>query len=163
MPRVENLGDSVQDWCDNRHRDGGTTYDVCTACYRMLQADPHRFDWQLAPLEPGEPRGLDGWGGDVDHLPYAYSVAHCAVCGVPLTSVDDRRSLCCCSGETPEAGLRVSPPRHPRAARPSTLTPGWPLAGWECHDAGRRSCTPESGRRRVVRFYVPADHDEQRE
>jgi hypothetical protein len=103
MPRVENLGENVQAWCDASQQETGTTYDVCAACFRVLQEDPHAFDRQLLPRTAGEPRGADGWGGDIEHPPYAYATLHCAACGVDLTFVDDRRSLTCCSGATPEA------------------------------------------------------------
>jgi len=103
VPRIENMGENVQRWCEDRGCETGTTCDVCASCYGRLETDPHAFDARLAPRAPGEPRGLDGWGGDVEHAPYAYGAVDCAACGARLTTLDDRRSLDCCS--TPERAL----------------------------------------------------------
>lgn len=88
MPRVENQGDNVTEWCE-REDEGSSTYDVCTRCHARLEADPFRFDDKLQPYGPKEPDGDEGWGGDVSHPPYDDEEYDCAVCGKRLTGKDD--------------------------------------------------------------------------
>ncbi len=92
MPRVENMGENVQTWCGEQGRHAGSTYDVCAACYQQLKDDPHVFDERLEPKATGEPRGLNGWGGDLRHPAYHYWRTLCAACLKVLTASDDRPS-----------------------------------------------------------------------
>ena len=101
------MGENVQTWCEGHGRESGTTYDVCAGCYARLEVDAHAFDQRLVPLNAGEPRGVEGWGGDVDHPPYAYASLRCGACGAPLTTLDDRRSLDCCSTEDAAIGCHM--------------------------------------------------------
>ena len=98
MPRIENAGENVQAWCREHRLARGTTYDLCAACLARLGQDAS-LEARLVPTGPGEPRGEDGWVDDVDHPPYAYCPEHCALCGVLLTGLDDRRAMDCCSTE----------------------------------------------------------------
>jgi hypothetical protein len=115
MPRVENSGENVLDWCASHRQARGTTYDVCSRCHQHLANQPHAFDKWLQPSGEGEPQGTDGWAGDVEHPAYAYVQTDCAVCGARLTSLDDRRSGDCCS--TPEVA-RISHTARLRVTRP---------------------------------------------
>jgi hypothetical protein len=100
MPRVVNSGENVVAWCEQHGHDGASVHDVCATCSGRLEIDAHAFDGRLVPTRAGEPVGDAGWTGDVDHPPYAYSPAASAVCGTRLTSLDDRRSVDCCSTRT---------------------------------------------------------------
>ena len=106
MPRVENQGSDVDAWVSTAnqnptaHQDR-TTHDLCRACYALLIPDPQALNAFLSPLQTSlvagpEPRGADGWGGDLEHQTYAElqspvgGPVECAACGVPLTEEDDR-------------------------------------------------------------------------
>jgi hypothetical protein len=116
MPRVENIGENVKAWCREHGRLASSTYDLCAGCYAAVGKQPHVFDAQLDPRVPGEPRGVDGWGGNVEHPCYTYWPAFCAVCGVRLTLADDRRSLDCC---TTRAGAIASHTARVRVRHPA--------------------------------------------
>lgn len=90
MPRVENLGASVDAW-NKESGEGSTTHDVCKACHLQLEKTPHEFDRQLIPLNLDEPHGEKGWGGEVDHPSYKdnFQDYYCKVCGRRLTEKDD--------------------------------------------------------------------------
>lgn len=88
MPRVENLGENVDEYC-KRTGNGSTTHDLCTKCIKQLERDPHVFDDQLTPENHGEPIGVDGWNGSVDHPDYDGSGYLCAICGKELGDKDD--------------------------------------------------------------------------
>jgi hypothetical protein len=98
--RVENLGPTVSAWCAATG-EGSTTHDICRECAHLLDTmGSHALDAFLSPLGYSarggpEPRGEDGWGGAVEHPPYAelepvYGGAPtCAACGAELTEEDD--------------------------------------------------------------------------
>ena len=91
MPRIDNLGSNVHEWYespDNPHGNGSSTYDVCMRCYKDLKSDPHIYDEALKPYN-GDPLGIDGWGGDVDHATYENDDCTCAVCERKLKESDD--------------------------------------------------------------------------
>ena len=90
MPRVENLGTSVDAW-NKETGEGSTTHDICTSCHRKLEKNSHEFDQQLTPINLDEPTGDLGWGGEVDHPSYAdkFQDYYCKVCGRRLTQKDD--------------------------------------------------------------------------
>jgi DNA-directed RNA polymerase subunit RPC12/RpoP len=91
MPRVDNSGSNVHEWCespDNKYGSGSSTYDVCMRCYKHLKSDPHFYDEELKPYN-GDPLGIDGWGGDVVHPPYEDDDYICAVCKRKLKESDD--------------------------------------------------------------------------
>jgi hypothetical protein len=88
MPRVENRGANVRAWCDATG-EGSTTLDVCTPCHTILTRTPHAFSAVLIsyPRHTGEPVGVDGWGGEVDHPSYDDRLDgpyRCAACNVLL-------------------------------------------------------------------------------
>jgi len=87
MPRVDNLGSNVHEWCES-HRETSSTHDVCMRCYKHLKSDPHFYDGELKPYN-GDPPGIDGWGGDVEHPAYEYDDYTCAVCERKLKESDD--------------------------------------------------------------------------
>jgi len=88
MPRVENLGSSVDEW-HNASDDGSSTHDVCLNCHRKLIANSHVFDEVLKPYNVGEPHGEDGWGGEVEHPDYEHEAYSCEVCNKSLKYGDN--------------------------------------------------------------------------
>lgn len=99
MPRVENKGPSVDTWAQQA-KIGPTTHELCRLCYGLLTDNPQALNAFLSPLkmhpEAGpEPRGEDGWGGDLEHPSYAIlpgtyiAFPTCAACGVMLMEEDD--------------------------------------------------------------------------
>lgn len=90
MPRVENCGENVGDWCEETG-EGSSTYDVCRSCAADLSKNPHRYDNKLKPYGwAGEPAGTDGWANDgCEHPDYADEDYHCAVCDKRLTARDN--------------------------------------------------------------------------
>jgi hypothetical protein len=85
MPRVENCGANVETWCESTGN-GSSTHDVCKACARLLERNPHSL--RLQPYN-GDPVGTDGWVGEIDHPEYAGEDYSCEGCGRKLTSRDD--------------------------------------------------------------------------
>lgn len=88
MPRVENMGENVTEWCE-KTGDGSSTFNLCTDCHDVLEDDPHAFDKKLKPYGDGEPEGDEGRGGDASHPSYDEDDYTCDVCGCKLTSDDD--------------------------------------------------------------------------
>jgi hypothetical protein len=86
MPRVENLGQNVDEWYKTA-RSGSSTHDVCSHCNRILLHDPKHF--KLQPYNTREPQGDKGWGGEVEHPDYEDSDYTCAACGRKLTKKDN--------------------------------------------------------------------------
>lgn len=94
MPRIENAGPAVDEWCD-RTGSGSSTFDLCNRCWlndvwnepaaQVVAEYP-----DLAPYN-GEPVGetFEACGSE-SHPPYDdpdnYS---CAICGRTLTCKDD--------------------------------------------------------------------------
>lgn len=87
MPRIENNGDSVSEWCE-RTGNGSSTHDVCKPCYNRLEKNPHLFDSKLDRYN-GDPLGEEGWGGDVCHPPYEGEDYSCEICKRKLTERDN--------------------------------------------------------------------------
>ena len=83
--RVENCGCNVDSWCA-QSGNGSSTHDLCWACNAKLKRNPHGLG--LSPYN-GDPVGVDGWWGEVDHPEYAGDDYTCEVCGRTLTSRDD--------------------------------------------------------------------------
>lgn len=80
---VENLGANVHAWCE-RTGNGSSTYNLCRDCHDELTVNPHAFPAVLRPYN-GDPVGVDGWGGDVEHPPYGeFEDDRCACCGALL-------------------------------------------------------------------------------
>ena len=88
MPRVENMGDNVTEWC-TASGEGSSTFDVCKGCAAKLETDPHRYDDELAVYGPHEPDGTDGRGGDCSAPDYDDEEYNCAVCDRRLTGRDN--------------------------------------------------------------------------
>lgn len=88
MPRVENLGPSVDEFC-GRTGNGSSTWDVCASCYRLhdLEQGTTEVNHRLIPYN-GDPDGEER-GGNVDHPPYEDMDYRCELCGKHLTSKDD--------------------------------------------------------------------------
>lgn len=91
MPRIENSGDNVTDWC-NTTGNGSSTHDVCKSCYSKLANKGKDAAARLAKglyLYNGDPVGSDGWVGDIDHPPYEEEDYSCSSCGKKLTARDN--------------------------------------------------------------------------
>lgn len=108
MPRVSNVGPSVDAWSRRTH-EGSSVYDLCDDCAGTILMHPHAFDRKLQPYGQGEPQGERGWEPGVAHPPYgpvspvdlAYwqqgaphprhdsEVYHCRACGKPLSEEHD--------------------------------------------------------------------------
>lgn len=87
MPRVENWGNNVTEFCE-QSGEGSSTYDLCNHCADVLNIDPHAYDDDLTPYN-GDPQGSKGWAAGCEHPPYADEDYCCAVCGDRLTARDD--------------------------------------------------------------------------
>lgn len=91
MPRVENMGEAVDEWC-NRTGNGSSTWDVCITCYEELDLE-NGTDLVNDKLEPynGDPDG-EMRGGNVEHPDFGDDLCsdyRCMVCGKPLTEEDN--------------------------------------------------------------------------
>ena len=87
MPRVENCGENVSQWCEETG-EGSSTLDLCNFCARQLKHDPHVFGDNLQPYN-GDPVGTDGWFAGVEHPSYSGEGYGCDVCGETLSGRDD--------------------------------------------------------------------------
>ena len=85
MPRVENNGDNVTEWCV-RTSNGSTTHDICNTCYKVVQKNPHAF---VLDCYNGDPLGNAGWWGEIEHPSYSECDYRCEVCKKRLTSKDN--------------------------------------------------------------------------
>ena len=85
MPRVENNGANVTNWC-LQTGNGSSTHDVCNACYKSIQKNPH-----VSSLKPynGDPLGDQGWWGEIEHPSYSGDDYTCEVCDKKLTYRDN--------------------------------------------------------------------------
>ena len=87
MPRIENMGKNVEEWCE-KTGNGSSTHDLCFPCSQRLEKNPHLFDKKLDTYN-GDPVGEDGWGGEVSHPPYEEMYYDCAVCNRRLDENDN--------------------------------------------------------------------------
>lgn len=84
MPRYENTGSNVSDWCTETG-EGSTTHDICAECAVDFERDSLADEGdKLELFGRGEPRGYGGWVGDVEHPHYDWTEYHCAICGREL-------------------------------------------------------------------------------
>lgn len=83
MPRVENRGANVEQWCQ-RTGNGSSTHDLCRYCADDLDS------LQLLPrYHTDEPLGDEGWGGNIEHPPYEDDDYICFICDTTLTEEDN--------------------------------------------------------------------------
>lgn len=87
MPRIENIGDNVSEYCE-RTGEGSSTFDICTDCASHLETDPHVYDAILSPYN-GDPEGDEGYEAGCVHPDYDEEGYLCTFCYKPLTSIDD--------------------------------------------------------------------------
>jgi hypothetical protein len=85
MPRIENHGDNVTEWC-LRTSNGSTTHDLCNKCFKVVKKNPHEFSLDLYN---GDPLGEAGWLGEIEHPDYSGCDYKCAVCNKKLTYKDN--------------------------------------------------------------------------
>ena len=84
MPRIENHGDNVTEWCVETGS-GSTTHDLCNSCYKGVEKNPHK----KLDLYNGDPLGEAGWLGEIEHPNYSEDDYNCAVCHKRLTYKDN--------------------------------------------------------------------------
>ena len=84
MPRIENLGPNVDEYCKTGN--GSSTHDICAECAKDFEEPAHHE--KLQPYN-GDPQGTIGWAGDVWHPPYSEEDYKCAICDAPLTDEDN--------------------------------------------------------------------------
>ena len=87
MPRIENIGKNVSDWCEESG-EGSSTIDICNGCAAHLESDPHVYDGILSTYK-GDPQGEDGWEAGCVHPDYEDENYICEICFEPLTRDDD--------------------------------------------------------------------------
>lgn len=87
MPRIENIGDNVTEYCE-RTGEGSSTFDICTGCASHLETDPHVYDAILSPYN-GDPEGDGGYDEGCVHPDYDDEDYICEICYKALTSIDD--------------------------------------------------------------------------
>ena len=85
MPRIENTGKNVTEYCQ-KTGNGSSTADLCNACYRKVDANPHAFDLDRYN---GDPKGDQGWWGEIEHPSYSGDDYRCGVCDKKLTYKDN--------------------------------------------------------------------------
>ena len=85
MPRIENCGPNVDEFC-RESGDGSSTHDVCAFC---APGDGEFItDKNLTPYN-GDPVGTDGWGGEVEHPCFEGEDYRCTICNAKLTEEDN--------------------------------------------------------------------------
>jgi hypothetical protein len=93
MPRIENTGDNVDEFCQ-RTGNGSSTWDVCIECYEDYDLeDGSNLDEVNDKLVPynGDPDGVMR-GGSVEHPDYSDGFCdgyRCEICKAPLTEKDN--------------------------------------------------------------------------
>jgi len=87
MPRVENTGDNVSQYCEESG-EGSSTFDICGGCEIDLIGDETCFVGILKPYN-GDPIGHDGHSSGADHPPYSECDYTCDVCNNPLKDEDN--------------------------------------------------------------------------
>jgi hypothetical protein len=88
MPRIVNLGESVNKYCE-RTGNGASTYDVCANCAPLFPSSD--FNDTLKPYNSDEPQGEEGWGEEgIEHPCYSECDDYrCAICDEKLTEDDN--------------------------------------------------------------------------
>jgi len=87
MPRIENTGTNVAEYCEESG-EGSSTFDICNGCCTQLEYDPHVFDCILSPYN-GDPQGIDGYEVGGVHPDYEGERYTCETCFKPLTARDN--------------------------------------------------------------------------
>ena len=87
MPRIDNCGKNVADYCE-KTGEGSSTFDVCNECASELHHFPHAFDEFLPPYN-GDPLGDEGYFAGCEHPPYDECDYTCEICEAKLTAEDD--------------------------------------------------------------------------
>ena len=83
MPRIENSGTDVENWCESSGN-ASSTIDMCCGCAKDMENE--RFPY---PAYNGDPIGVCSALESDSHPPYVECDYVCAICGDDLESCDD--------------------------------------------------------------------------